>query len=162
METKKEGDREGKRVIVDTNALLIPGEFGVDIFLELERLGYIRVIVPKMVLDELDGLRSRLKGKEKMAAEVAHSLVLKYASPQKHASLRCKVTIDEELLVGRKGKGKDKDEGERSIDDMIAELAVKKKAAVLTNDVGLRKKLSKIGITAVYLRGRNRLKESGG
>jgi hypothetical protein len=154
METKKGGDREGKRVIVDTNALLIPGEFGVDIFLELERLGYVRVIVPKMVLDELDGLRSRLKGKEKMAAEVAHSLVLKYASLQKHASLRCKVTIDEE--AGGEG------EEERSIDDMIAELALKKKAAVLTNDEDLRKKLSKIGIMVVYLRGRNRLKESGG
>ena len=153
METKKEGDREGKRVIVDTNALLIPGEFGVDIFFELERLGYVRVIVPKIVLDELNGLRSRLKGKEKIAAEVAHSLVLKYTSPQRHASLRCKVTIDEE--VGGEG------EEERSIDDMIAELALKKKAAVLTNDDGLRKKLSKMRITTVYLRGGTRLGESG-
>ncbi|HUV79730.1 MAG TPA: PIN domain-containing protein, partial [Candidatus Bathyarchaeia archaeon] len=66
-----------KEVIVDTNALLIPGEFGVDIFEELARLGYVHIIVPKMVLTELDRLRQRsgLKGKEKIAANVGYSLI---------------------------------------------------------------------------------------
>jgi len=136
-------------VIVDTNALLIPGEFGVDIFEELERLGYERIIVPKAVLEELDRLRQKtdLKGKEKIAAKIGYSLTLKYMRRRGVPSRRCKVEISEE-----EGEGKDADE-------IIAELALKKKAAVLTADELLMRKLSKDGIAIVYLRGRNRLEE---
>ncbi len=145
-----------KEVIVDTNALLIPGEFGVDIFQELERLGYEHIIVPKVVLNELDRLRQRpgLKGKEKRAAKIGYSLVLRYvhASKQEQMPGKCKVTIIEE----EEGEGR-----ERNADEIIAELALKKKAAVLTNDEKLRRKLSKAGIVTVYLRGGNRLEGSG-
>ncbi|MFV9678126.1 MAG: hypothetical protein ACNYVW_10830, partial [Methanosarcinales archaeon] len=69
-----------KNVIVDTNALFIPREFGVDIFHELERLGYSHIIVPKAVLNELERLMQKpgLKGKAKLAAKIGYSLVLKY------------------------------------------------------------------------------------
>lgn len=156
-----------KEVIVDTNALLIPGEFGVDIFYELEMLGYGHVIVPEKVLNELNKLKQRpdLKGKEKRAAKIGYSLVLKYVHTSKQEQMpgkplqglrgrgaephRCKVTINEE------GGGKEID-----TDEWIAELALKKKAAVLTNDEKLRRQLSKAGIATVYLRGKNRLEES--
>ncbi len=155
-----------KEVIVDTNALLIPGEFGVDIFQELERQGYEHIIVPRVVLNELERLRQRpgLKGKEKRAAKIGYSLVLKYVHASKQERMpgkplqglrgreaephRCKVTINEE----EEGEGR-----ERNADVVIAELALKKKAAVLTNDEELRRKLSKAGIATVYLRGENRL-----
>ncbi|MCW3135086.1 MAG: PIN domain-containing protein [Methanophagales archaeon] len=139
-----------KEVIVDTNALLIPGEFGVDIFEELERLGYERVIVPKAVLKELDRLRHRadLKGKEKRAANIGYSLVLKYMWGCGAPLHRCKVIINEE----EEGRG-------RNADEIIAELALKKKAAVLTNDEPLMRKLLKSGVVTVYLRGENRLEE---
>jgi len=141
-----------KEVIVDTNALLIPGEFGVDIFEELERLGYVHIIVPRMVLTELDRLRQRpgLKGKEKIAANVGYSLIRKYTdtSEQERRSLRCTISIEE----GEKG--------EEDTDEMIAALALKRKAAVLTNDEELRTKLSQAGIATVYLRGKNRLEDS--
>jgi len=148
-------------VIVDTNALLIPGEFGVDIFYELEKLGYAHIIVPKAVLNELTKLKQRpvLKGKEKRAAKIGHSLVLKYARASKQEQMPgkllhgaelpgCEVTIDE-------GRGEEID-----TDEWIAELALKKKAAVLTNDEPLKRKLSKAGIVTVYLRGGNRLEEN--
>lgn len=142
----------GKSVIVDTNALLIPGEFGVDIFEELERLGYVQIIVPRVVLNELERLRQRpsLKGKERIAADVGYSLIQKYAhiSEQGRRSLRCTVSIEEI-----------EEEGEEETDEMIVALAVKRKAAVLTNDEELRMKLSQAGIVTVYLRGRNRLEE---
>ncbi len=140
-----------KEVIVDTNALLIPEEFGIDIFEELERLGYERVIVPKAVLKELDGLRRRpnLKGKEKRAAKIGYSLVLKYVHTSKKEPHRCKVLINE---------GEEEEEG-RDADEIIAELALNKKAAVLTNDEPLMRKLSKAGVATVYLRGGNRLEE---
>ena len=147
-----------KEVIVDTNALLIPGEFGVDIFEELERLGYVHIIVPKMVLTELDRLRQGpgLKGKEKIAANVGYSLIRKYTdtSEQERRSLRCTISIE---AGAGEGEG---EKGEEDTDEMIAALALKRKAAVLTNDEELRTKLSRAGIATVYLRGRNRLEES--
>ena len=142
-----------KEVIVDTNALLIPGEFGVDIFEELERLGYLHIIVPRMVLNELEQLKKRrgLKGKERMAAKVGDSLVRKYTdtSEQERLPTRCTVSIEET-----------EEEGMHDTDELIAALAMKRKAAVLTNDEELRSKLSQAGIVTVYLRGRNRLEES--
>ena len=138
-----------KTVIVDTNALLIPGKFGVDIFEELGCLGYEHIIVPKEVLNELDGLRQRpgLKGKDKRAAKIGYSLVLMYMDATKQEPGRCKVTITEEG-------------GGRYADEIIADLALKKKAAVLTNDEPLKRKLSKAGIVTVYLRGNIRLEEN--
>ncbi len=148
-----------KRVIVDTNALLIPGEFGVDIFEELEVLGYEHVIVPKVVLNELDRLRQSpyLKGREKIAANIGYSLVIKYVQDREPEPYRCKMTINEE------GEGEGGRERERDIDidtdEWIVKLALKLKAAVLTNDEPLMRKLSKAGIATVYLRGENRLEE---
>jgi rRNA-processing protein FCF1 len=153
-----------KEVIVDTNALLIPGIFGIDIFEELERLGYLRVIVPKAVVNELNQLRQRsgLKGKERMAANVGYSLIQNYAhtsgqeQEQEHASLRCTVTIEEPEEEGEAGGSGE----EGDTDELIAALARKRKAAVLTNDEELRTKLTQAGIVTVYLRGRNRLEGS--
>jgi rRNA-processing protein FCF1 len=143
-----------KEVIVDTNALLIPGEFGVDIFEELERLGYVHIIVPKKVLTELDMLRQRpgLKGKEKIAANVGYSLIRKYTDTSEQERMPTGCTVSISIEEGEKGEG--------GTDEMIAALAMKRKAAVLTNDEELRTKLSQAGIVTLYLRGRNRLEES--
>jgi rRNA-processing protein FCF1 len=138
-----------KELIVDTNALFIPGEFGIDIFEELERLGYRHIIVLRAVMNELDRLRRELKGKDKRAANVGYSLLLRHLhAPEQPEQMpgRCKVTINEES-------------GERNTDELIAEIAVKRNAAVLTIDEPLRRKLTKAGITTVYLRGKNRLEE---
>ncbi len=146
-----------KEVIVDTNALLIPGEFGVDIFEELARLGYVHILVPGMVVTELDRLRRRpgLKGKEKIAANVGYSLIRKYTdtSEQERTPAGCTVSISIEEGAGEV----EKEEGDT--DAMIAALALKRRAAVLTNDEELRLKLSQAGIVTVYLRGKNRLEE---
>lgn len=141
-------------MIVDTNALLIPGEFGVDIFEELERLGYVHIIVPKKVLTELDRLRQRpgLKGKEKIAANVGYSLIRKYTDTSEQERMPTGCTISIEEVEGEKGEG--------GTDEMIAALAMRRKAAVLTNDEELRTRLSQAGIVTVYLRGRNRLEAS--
>lgn len=135
---------------MDTNALFIPGGFGIDIFEELERLGYRHIIVLKAVMNELDRLRRELKGKEKRAANIGYSLLLRYlhAPEQEQMQGRCKVTIN------------DADVGEMNTDELIVEVAVKKNAAVLTIDEPLKRKLTKAGIVTVYLRGKSRLEES--
>jgi len=71
-----------RKVVVDTNAFFIPEVFGVDIFSELERLGYTEILVPAEVLSELERLRRKrgLKGREKRALNVALALIQKYAA----------------------------------------------------------------------------------
>lgn len=144
----------GKSVIVDTNALLIPGEFGVDIFAELERLGYTSIIVPRNVLNELEVLRGRasLKGKERRAAAVGYALLQDYVrDTNKSRRERCGCTILLEAEV--------EEEGESDTDTAIILLAARRGAAVLTNDEVLRRRLTDAGIVTVYLRGRTRLEE---
>ena len=143
----------GKSVIVDTNALLIPGEFGVDIFAELERLGYTAIIVPRKVLDELEVLRGRanLKGKERRAAAVGYALLQDYVrdTERTHKLSVCTILLEAEQEEG----------GESDTDTAIIRLAARRGAAVLTNDEVLRRRLTEAGIVTVYLRGRTKLEE---
>jgi|GEM_PF-4396903 len=69
-------DADSVKVIIDTNALMVAEQFGVDIFGELERLGYIEWLVPAQVKGELSSLAVGAdKGRDKMAARVALGLL---------------------------------------------------------------------------------------
>lgn len=143
----------GKTVILDTNALLIPGEFRVDIFEELARLGYLDIIVPRVVLEELDKLRKSpgLKGRDRIAANVGYLLVQMHTdNPAKHVPFR--VSVEEGVEEGG--------EGARNTDKLLLSFAVRRNAAVLTNDERLRRKLRRAGVPTVYLREGRRLEES--
>ena len=120
------------KVILDTNALMVPAEFGVDIFSELCKLGFDEWIVPSGVARELEGIASRGRGKGKSAARVARSLMD-----------RCR-TIEAEGAAG-------------NVDDSIMELAVEMKVAVFTNDAELKGRLRDSGVKVVYLRQRSYL-----
>lgn len=102
------------KVIIDTNGLMIPAQFNVDIFDELIRIGYDDFIVPKAVIEELEILNKKAKGTDRTAAKIAKSL-----------SGRCR-------LVDITGNA----------DDVIEELAFEMDADVLTNDIELKKNLS--------------------
>ncbi|KGK99348.1 DNA-binding protein [Methanococcoides methylutens] len=117
------------KVIIDTNGLMIPVQFKVDIFTELKRLGYDELIVPQAVINEIKILVKRYKGENRIAAKVALSL-----------SDRC-------TIVERTG----------SADDVILQLALDTGAAVLTNDVGLVKRLKEVDVAVVRLRQKSRL-----
>jgi uncharacterized protein len=114
------------KVILDTNALMVPEQFGVDIFTELQRLGYVQWIVPLSVLGELHYLAAKAsKGRDKMAARVALGL-----------AEQCNKI------------GKD----DFNADLEIEMLAFSEGAAVFTNDKALKKRLFSKGITVIYLR----------
>ena len=117
------------KVIIDTNALMIPVQFNVDIFDELQRLGFDEFVVPLAVINELETLVKRTRGKDKMAAKVARSL-----------ADRCEIM-----------------DATGFADDVILELADEIGAAVLTNDIKLKNRLCDKNITVVYLRQKNRL-----
>jgi uncharacterized protein len=113
-------------VILDTNALMAVEQFGVDIFSELQRLGYDRCMVPASVLQELGSLAVKAeKGSDKVAARVALEL-----------AKRCRV-------IGKTFEDADLD---------IEKLAMSEGSAVVTNDKALKKRLFSNGITVIYLR----------
>lgn len=117
------------KVIIDTNALMIPVQFNVDIFNELHRIGFDHFIVPLAVLTELDRLVTLARGQDRIAAKVGKSL-----------AQRCEVVP----LEGH-------------ADDIIVSLAQDTGAAVLTNDIGLKKRLLEMGIRVISLRQKTRL-----
>jgi len=119
------------KIILDTNALMVPAEFGVDIFSELANLGFDEWIVPSGVARELGSIASRGRGRDKGAARVAIALLD-----------RCRAI---ETL------------GVESVDDSIVELAVEMKVAVFTNDAELKGRLRERCVKVVYLRQRSYL-----
>ena len=119
-------DTSSVKVILDTNALMVPEQFNVDIFSELLRLGYTEWQVPASVLGELRSLAKRAdKGSDKIAARVAMGL-----------AEGCNVVGEDNF----------------DADQAIVELALETGAAVFTNDKALKKRLFSKGITVVYLR----------
>ncbi|MGB4086532.1 PIN domain-containing protein [Methanothrix sp.] len=119
-------DADSIKVIIDTNALMVAEQFGVDIFGELIRLGYIEWIVPAQVRGELLSIAERAeKGRDRTAARVALGL-----------AGQCKVVGIDNCPA----------------DQAIVDLAEKESAAVFTNDRALKKRLFSKGITVIYLR----------
>jgi rRNA-processing protein FCF1 len=117
------------KVIIDTNGLMIPGQFGIDIFSELGQLGYDSYVVPSASVKELERIVAKGCGKDRTAAKIALSL------------------LDRCIIINKDG----------FTDDIIVELAIEMKTAVLTNDTELKKRLCSKGVTNVYLRDRTRL-----
>ena len=111
-------------VIVDTNALILSAKFRVDLFSELNGLGYDQVLVPKAIVRELMGLSKDLKGLEKKAVNLS-LLFLE----------RCEIV-----------------EIDGNADEIILKLAKQRDAAVFTNDKELKRKLKKEGIDVIILR----------
>ena len=131
-----------KRVIVDTNALLIPGTFRIDIYEELKDMGYLEIIIPEAVIKELEALsKSEGKGRTKKAAQIGHQLVLRHLA-----------NSGSRVFIERKDRSMDSD-----TDSEIIRVAKMRDAAVLTNDAELRRRLHQEGIPTVFLRGKNRL-----
>lgn len=113
------------KVLLDTNALMVPEQFGVDIFSEMLRLGYIEYIVPESVQEELRYLTEKAKkGRDKRAARVGLGL-----------AGNCRIISSDS-----------------DADAALEQLAILEDAAVFTNDRELKKRLIRKGITVIYLR----------
>jgi rRNA-processing protein FCF1 len=126
------------KVILDSNFLMIPFQFNIDIFQEIEYLLQKKVdfVVPSAVKSELTGISSR--GGEG-AAEA--SLALQIAS-------RCRVV---EVTL----------EPQETVDDAIVKASQKLGAVVATTDIELKKRLRDINVPVVYLREKSKLEVEG-
>ena len=120
-----------RNVVLDTNALLLPYQLGINIEKELTRLlGICRIIVPTSVIKEAEKLASS-DGSVAMAAKLGLNIVRKRD-----------FQIVETIYNG---------------DDGVMDVAVKTNAAIVTNDKELKKKAREMGLPVIYVRGESRL-----
>lgn len=122
----------GRTVILDSNFLFIPLQFGVDIFEELERLlgSLVRCVVPSPVVDELQLLKQ--DAKPSLRKEIDFALAI---------SEQCE-RIEEPK------------EPNETVDDVLVRLAKCWKCPVATNDGKLRRRLRAEEISVIFLRQR--------
>lgn len=120
------------KIILDTNMLLVPGQFKVDVFDEIISLvkGEIEYTITHSIKRELEKI-SRNKIKDSPAAKIALSL------------------IEKNNVKTVKGKG-------NNTDEEIVNLA-NENSMVATNDKALQKKLKEKGIKIIYLRSKKKL-----
>jgi len=123
------------KVLLDTNFLLVPIRFGVDIFTEAERAlnQLVELTVSTGVLREMEALKE--EAGPKFQRELDFALTL---------ASRCVVVEDEPV------------EGE-TVDDSLVRLASKGGYVVATTDSELRKRLRRSGVKVLILRQRRYL-----
>jgi len=109
-----------KKVLLDTNFLMIPGEIGVDIFNELERVCQFeyQVYILDKTVKELEKIVEKQKGKYKEAAKLGLSLI-------KAKNIEIIPT-----------------EGDQYVDDILVEL--QNEYIIATQDKALKTKLKNI------------------
>ena len=118
---------ESREVVIDTNFFMVPFQFNVDIIDELEKaLPSYKLTTPIFVINELKGLKRNNKGKIRLNADLALKLANSSNIEIKDISLENNETVDDALL---------------RVSEVLA-----------TNDIELKKRARKKGITVAYLR----------
>ena len=127
-------------VILDTNFLTIPAQFGVDIFSEAERLleRHVEFVLLESVLSEIKSNLERAGRTDERLFRVALDL-----------TERCKIVGIDQFTKGS------------NVDDQLLEYASSVKGVLATNDRELRNRASKLGIPVLMLRGKNHLELEG-
>lgn len=127
-------------ILLDTNILMLIGR-GIDIFTQIEELLDTKpeyyVIEP--VVKELEKIIAHGGVKERKAAKLALELVKK----------KCRVI---EISLSP----------DKSVDDLLLEIALREGFIVATNDRELRRRLREAGIPEIYFREEKQLLEAQG
>ncbi len=122
-----------RRIILDTNFLLIPSQFSVDIFSEISRI--CNFSYKLYVVDKTIGEIERLgMGKSKDARSAKLGL---------------------ELIKAKK-VGVIKTDGEGYVDDLIVSI-VKRGDVIATQDIGLKRRVKKKGARIITMRQKKKL-----
>ncbi|MFC1730499.1 PIN domain-containing protein [candidate division KSB1 bacterium] len=128
---------KARRIILDTNFLLIPANFNVDIFSELDKTVNFKyeLIILDRSLEELENIilkpKKGVKGADKVAAKVALSLIEVQKSNKKLNILPSKGHVD----------------------DALVRLAEEDKTLIVaTQDKDLKKRLKEKGVKVIVLK----------
>lgn len=124
-------------IVIDTNFLTVPAQFGIDIFTETERiidrrLDFVTLTAAIAELDTKLVEASTIPEKQKFS--IARELVS-----------RCKVIDIDNTLA------------ELSVDDQLLEYTVAVKGVLATNDKDLRNRAKKRGVPVLLMRGKKRI-----
>ena len=120
-----------KTVILDSSAILMLFEFSIDLEEELRRLlGIYHIVVPSLIIRELEKLSKSGDGKKKSKAEASLKLIEKYDIVEVQA---------------------------QNADDAVFELAKETNGIVVTNDRALRNRLKEISLSVIFLRSKKQL-----
>ena len=116
------------KILCDTNFLLVPLRFGVDVFTEADEAlnDLTEFYVSRRVLDEINLLRKKAK-----------------PSLEKEPLFALKMAEQCELI---------EDKSETQVDDSLIHLAKRHNMVIGTTDSELRKKARKEGVKIIYLR----------
>ena len=126
------------KIILDSNFLLVPFQFRIDIFEELNNLlGKAEPIVLSTTIEELKKMEKKSSTKSRMQFSAALKLAEK-----------CEI-----LEVKKKPS--------ENYDDVILRIASDLRIPVATNDSELRKRLRKARLATIYLRQKARLVVEG-
>lgn len=119
-----------KKILLDTNFLLAPYQFRVDIFTQIDRIMHFpyKIFVLDKSVEELKKVIEEQKGKNKDAAKVALKLI----------------AIKNIEIV--------KTQGNKKTDDAIIELSSENNYIVATQDKDLKRRLINHGTQVIVLR----------
>ena len=119
-----------KKILLDTNFLLIPHQFRVDIFMQIDKISTFKyeLFILDKTLEELKNIVEKQRGKNKEAAKIA----LK--------------------LIAIKNTGIIKTKGNEKTDDIILDIAAKDDYIVATQDKDLKRRLIHQNISVIILR----------
>ena len=122
-----------KKIILDTNFLMIPLQFRVDIFSELNRICHFnyRLLIYGQTVEELKNVMQKQKGLHKKAAQFALKLI----------KLKNIEIIES---------------GQKDVDSLILE-NLDKDTVVATQDIMLKKEILEKGSSVVILRKKKHL-----
>ncbi len=127
------------KILIDTNFLLIPAQFNVDIFSEFNKLlPKSELIIVDKTLQELKDMQKKVKGKHKLSTKLALSILKQFP-----------------IKVVKTAKHLNKDNSLHKIglvDETILDFAIKNQCYVATQDHTLRKKLKENNINTIVLR----------
>jgi len=119
-----------EKILLDTNFLLIPYQFKVDIYTQIDKISTFKykIFILDKTLQELNKIIEDQKGKNKDAARIALKLI----------SIK-----DIEVI---------KTESNKNTDDTIYEIALKDDFIVATQDKDLKRKLVNRGCRVIILK----------
>jgi rRNA-processing protein FCF1 len=125
-----------KKIVVDTNFLVMQYEYRVDLPSELQRIVHepITLVIPSGAMDELRTLAGRAGRKAAGARFVLQNM----------EQLRTKAAIE---IIASKGE----------VDGWIFKFAKENPVCVATNDVPLRKRLLASGVPVIAMKGKSKL-----
>jgi rRNA-processing protein FCF1 len=125
-----------RRIVVDTNFLLMPYEYGVDLPTELIRIVHapITLVISSGTERELDTLAGRNGRRATAARFILQNMPL----------LKSKFPVE---VVPSSGE----------VDEWIIKFARNNAVTVATNDVRLRKRLLGMGVPVIVMKGKSKL-----